>query len=217
MSWSTAERNHRAHGVDDSVDDSMQPRPSVQRREVGAAAPRHQQWIPVCRWAGSPDRAQLSSTVGRIRAAAPEVAIVMLTMINDSEVLATAIRAGAVGYVLKDAEQEELLHVIQAAARGELLFGASVAERARLLLHPKTGPWSPPLPELSDRERSILEPARRRRTHRPDRPHPAPEREVRAQLPDRDPSPARRHRPHGLDRTHAKLDSAVDHAPRRPR
>lgn len=135
----------------------MQPRPSVQRREVGAAAPRHQQWIPVCRWAGSPDRAQLSSTVGRIRAAAPEVAIVMLTMINDSEVLATAIRAGAVGYVLKDAEQEELLHVIQAAARGELLFGASVAERARLLLHPKTGPWSPPLPELSDRERSILD------------------------------------------------------------
>ncbi len=82
----------------------------------------------------------------------------MLTMINDSEVLATAIRAGAVGYVLKDAEQEELLHVIQAAARGELLFGASVAERARLLLHPKTGPWSPLIPRrlgVTDRTASI--------------------------------------------------------------
>ena len=95
--------------------------------------------------------------VSRIRTAAPQVAIVVLTAVDDGDTLAEAIRMGAVGYVLKDAEPDELVNVIRAAARGELLFGASIAERAKRLLHRQDGRWTPPLPELSERERSVLD------------------------------------------------------------
>lgn len=93
----------------------------------------------------------------KLRIAAPDVAVVMLTMVSDTDAVTEAVRAGAVGYVLKDAEQEELVNVIHAAARGELLFGASIANHARTLLQAPAGPWAPPLPQLSERERSVLD------------------------------------------------------------
>ncbi|BDZ55691.1 response regulator [Agromyces marinus] len=92
-----------------------------------------------------------------IRSRAPGVRIVMLTMVEADEALAVALRDGAVGYVLKGADPDELIRVVHAAARGELLFGASVAHRAAALLHPAAGPWHPPLPELRDREREVLD------------------------------------------------------------
>jgi DNA-binding NarL/FixJ family response regulator len=96
-------------------------------------------------------------SVSRIRTAAPQVAIVVLTSVDDGDTLAEAIRTGAVGYVLKHAEEDELVNVIRAAARGELLFGASIADLAKRLLHRQDGRWVPPLPELSERERSVLD------------------------------------------------------------
>jgi DNA-binding NarL/FixJ family response regulator len=95
--------------------------------------------------------------VNRIRTVAPQVANVMLTTVDDGDTLAEAIRTGAVGYVLKGADKDELVNVIRAAARGELLFGASIAEQAKRLLHRQDGRWIPPLPELSERERSVLD------------------------------------------------------------
>ena len=97
------------------------------------------------------------AALARIRVAAPGVAVVMLTMIDDDATLTEAFRAGAVGYLLKDAEPQELEHVIRAAARGDLLFGGATAERARRFLQGSRGRWEPPLPELSERERSVLD------------------------------------------------------------
>jgi DNA-binding NarL/FixJ family response regulator len=97
------------------------------------------------------------SALRQLRTSAPEVAVVMLTMVDASASLSDALQTGAVGYVLKDADQEELLGAIRAAARGDLLLGASVADRARTLWQAPAGPWRPPLPELSDRERSVLD------------------------------------------------------------
>jgi DNA-binding NarL/FixJ family response regulator len=93
----------------------------------------------------------------RVRAVAPDVAVVMLTMVDDDESVAEALREGARGYVLKDADQHEMLRVIRSAARGELLLGPRLAERAGLLLGSSMGPYAPPLPALSERERAVLD------------------------------------------------------------
>lgn len=55
----------------------------------------------------------------RILAATPEVHVVVLTSFSDREQIMEALDAGAVGYLLKDAEPEELISGIRAAARGE--------------------------------------------------------------------------------------------------
>jgi DNA-binding NarL/FixJ family response regulator len=94
----------------------------------------------------------------RVRATAPDVAVVMLTMVDDDESLAEALREGARGYVLKDSDQHEMLRAIRSAARGELLLGPRLAERAMALLgQPSSGPYIPPLPQLSERERAVLD------------------------------------------------------------
>jgi DNA-binding NarL/FixJ family response regulator len=55
----------------------------------------------------------------RIRAAAPDVAVVILTAFSDRRQILGALDAGAIGYLLKDAEPDELLRGVRAAARGE--------------------------------------------------------------------------------------------------
>ncbi|MBX7214437.1 MAG: response regulator transcription factor [Thermoflexales bacterium] len=86
-----------------------------------------------------------------------EVGVVMLTMFEDTDLMLSAMRAGARGYILKDADEEELVRSIRAVARGEALFGPAVARR---LLSYVTDviPASKqnPFPELTDRERDVL-------------------------------------------------------------
>lgn len=82
------------------------------------------------------------------------VAVLILTMSDDDRSLAAAMRVGARGYLLKDAEADEVAHAVRAVARGELVFGPGVAEHVRgLFATPSTTPL---LPELSDRERAVL-------------------------------------------------------------
>jgi DNA-binding NarL/FixJ family response regulator len=83
-----------------------------------------------------------------------QAAVLVLTMHDDDELLFAAIRAGARGYLLKGATNDEILSAIHAIARGEALFGAPVAQR---LLDNVAGHTTAPLPELSARERQILE------------------------------------------------------------
>ena len=59
----------------------------------------------------------------------PSSKVVMLTSFADEELVVRAIRAGAVGYVLKQVGNEELLRAIQAAARGEALLDPSTTAR----------------------------------------------------------------------------------------
>jgi len=87
----------------------------------------------------------------RIRAAQPEVAVVVLTSFSDRERILSALDAGAAGYLLKDAEPDVLAHAIQAAARGEAPLDPKAA---RALLSARRA--STPAHELSDREREVL-------------------------------------------------------------
>ena len=75
---------------------------------------------------------------------APDVAVLVLTMFEDDDSVFAAMRAGARGYLVKGAEQEEIARAIRAVAAGEAIFGPGVARRvltffaARLDLAPKT-------------------------------------------------------------------------------
>src|SRR5260370_38437404 len=55
----------------------------------------------------------------RVHAAQPEVRIVMLTMHADADVVASAIRAGASGYLVKDCSTEEIAGAVRMAASGD--------------------------------------------------------------------------------------------------
>jgi DNA-binding NarL/FixJ family response regulator len=87
----------------------------------------------------------------RIRAAQPDVAVVVLTSFSDRERILRALDAGAAGYLLKDAEPDELARAIAAAARGEAPLDPKAA---RALLTARAAPQ--PGGTLSDREREVL-------------------------------------------------------------
>jgi NarL family two-component system response regulator YdfI len=97
--------------------------------------------------------------IKRIHSEWPQVALVILTTYNEDEWLLQGLRAGACGYLLKDAGSETLFHAIRSAARGETLLQPDVL--ARLLSHTSpTPPSSGKDPtgniELTEREREVL-------------------------------------------------------------
>lgn len=88
---------------------------------------------------------------------APEIRVLILSMLDDDDSVFAALRAGASGYVLKDAGLTEIVGAIEAVARGEVIFGASIAQRVlRHLSAPRKGA-DRAFPELTDREHEILE------------------------------------------------------------
>ena len=91
-----------------------------------------------------------------IRRVAPQTAVLMLTMFDDDESLFAAMRAGAVGYVLKGAAPDSIIRAITAVAAGEAIFSPGVAARTLSYLHrrPEEGVA---FPELSAREREVLD------------------------------------------------------------
>jgi two-component system, NarL family, response regulator DevR len=87
----------------------------------------------------------------------PETKVVMLTSFADDELVVRAIRAGAVGYVLKQVGNEELLRAITAVARGEALLDPSTT--ARLLSRVREAERKADedaFRDLSDREVDVL-------------------------------------------------------------
>jgi DNA-binding NarL/FixJ family response regulator len=87
----------------------------------------------------------------RIVAANEDVQVVVLTSFADRPQIVAALDAGAVGYLLKDAEPEELERAVRAAARGDSPLDPKAA---RALLSARTE--RSPADELSDREREVL-------------------------------------------------------------
>jgi DNA-binding NarL/FixJ family response regulator len=90
----------------------------------------------------------------RIVSASPHIGVVMVTMFEDDDSVFAAMRAGARGYVLKGADQDEMLRVIRSVAQGEALFGAPIAARLVKFFSFKKPPDL--FPDLTGREREIL-------------------------------------------------------------
>jgi DNA-binding NarL/FixJ family response regulator len=87
----------------------------------------------------------------RLAGSAHPPKVVVLTSFSDRERILDALDAGAIGYLLKDAEPEDLLRGVRAAARGDWPLDPRAA---RLLLGEIGG--RPTGPRLSDREREVL-------------------------------------------------------------
>jgi DNA-binding NarL/FixJ family response regulator len=94
----------------------------------------------------------------RIVEAHPPIGIVMLTMFGDDDSVFAAMRAGARAYVLKGADEQEVLKVVEAVKNGEAHFGAEIAERLMSFFSaPKATPISEAFPELTSREVEVLD------------------------------------------------------------
>ena len=93
----------------------------------------------------------------RLLADDPDAKVLVLTMVADDEAVFAALRAGALGYLLKGAGQEEIGRALTAVAEGQAVYGADVARRVRSFFAAGHGVVARPFPELSDREREVLD------------------------------------------------------------
>jgi DNA-binding NarL/FixJ family response regulator len=84
-------------------------------------------------------------------------AVVVLTMFEDDDSVFAAMRAGARGYLLKGAEEEEIVRAVRAAAAGEAIFGPEIAQRVIAHFTHGAGSTGSAFPSLTDREREVLE------------------------------------------------------------
>ena len=96
----------------------------------------------------------------RLRVEQPGVRVLALTTFDDDEDVFAALRAGALGYLLKDVSADRLVEAVQAAARGESVLQPSVAAKvvarfAQLDDAPRARP-QPLVVPLSDRELDVL-------------------------------------------------------------
>ncbi len=87
----------------------------------------------------------------------PEARVLVLTMVADDEAVFAAVQAGALGYLLKGAGQAEIGRALEAVAAGQGVYGAEVARRLRAFFTAGSGVVAKPFPELSDREREVLD------------------------------------------------------------
>lgn len=87
----------------------------------------------------------------------PHIGVIMVTMFEDDESLFAAMRAGARGYVLKGADQAEMLRTIRAVARGEALFGPPMAARLMTFFKPTHSLAATAFPDLTVREIEVLQ------------------------------------------------------------
>lgn len=94
----------------------------------------------------------------RLRQTNPDAHVLVVTMFEDDDSVFAAMRAGARGYVLKDATKDEILRAIQAVANGEAIFSPAIAARLiTFFAHPLPHTSQDLFPELTGREREILQ------------------------------------------------------------
>jgi DNA-binding NarL/FixJ family response regulator len=93
----------------------------------------------------------------RIVQAHPQIRILVVTLFEDDDSVFAALRAGARGYILKDANEVEVLRAIRAVSSGEAIFSTTIAQHLiDFFAAPRPTQPALPFPELTDREREIL-------------------------------------------------------------
>lgn len=90
-------------------------------------------------------------------AADPHLAVLVVTSNEDDESVAAALRVGARGYLLKSAGPDQVERAVRSVAAGELILGREVAARAMATLASGRTAVRLPFPELTDREREVLD------------------------------------------------------------
>lgn len=93
----------------------------------------------------------------QIVASQPGIGVLVFTMGEDDGTLLSAMRAGARGYLVKGASQDEVTRAITAVHAGGVVFGASLASRIGELLAPSAAREATQFPMLTEREREVLD------------------------------------------------------------
>ena len=86
----------------------------------------------------------------------PDAKVLVLTMVDEDDAIFAAIQAGALGYLLKGAGQDEIRRALEAVAAGEAVYGPQVAKRLRAFFARGQTASATPFPSLSEREREVL-------------------------------------------------------------
>jgi DNA-binding NarL/FixJ family response regulator len=96
------------------------------------------------------------SATAQILAQAPDLAVLILTMSDDDEAVIAGLRAGARGYLLKEAGPAEILAAVLSVGQGASVFGPTIGRRITALLS-RPAPAVTAFPQLTAREREVLE------------------------------------------------------------
>ncbi len=93
----------------------------------------------------------------QILARRPSTAVLVLTMFEEDDTVFAAVGAGAAGYLLKGADGIDIVSAVRSVAAGHAVFGPTLAQRLRTWFAAPRAVADVPFPELSDREREILD------------------------------------------------------------
>jgi DNA-binding NarL/FixJ family response regulator len=96
------------------------------------------------------------TAIGRIKAERPETEIVTMTSFIEEDKVTAALEAGASGYVLKDAEAEEVAAAVRAAFAGEVHLDPAVARLLAQRMRQRKSPEETLAEPLTDREKDVL-------------------------------------------------------------
>jgi DNA-binding NarL/FixJ family response regulator len=97
------------------------------------------------------------TVISEVLRAAPDIGVLVFTTCTDSDSVCSAIRAGARGYLLKSAQQDEMARAIRGVAAGAAVFGPAIAGKVAELLPTSTTRAEYPFPDLTAREREVLD------------------------------------------------------------
>jgi DNA-binding NarL/FixJ family response regulator len=91
------------------------------------------------------------TAIGHLKRELPDIEILALTSVLEDEKVIGAVRAGAIGYLLKDTQADELIRAIKGAAAGQAQLSRAAAERLMREIHAPTQPDA-----LTERETEVL-------------------------------------------------------------
>lgn len=95
-------------------------------------------------------------TTRQLRVSCPQARVLILTVYSEESLLLEAIRAGASGYIIKRAAEEELISAIQAVSRGEMYIHPALTRYLLKELSPETKPRMDAFDQLTPREVEVM-------------------------------------------------------------
>lgn len=103
------------------------------------------------------DESSDTRVITRVLRVAPDTAVLVFSSVDDDKAIISAIHAGARGYLVKSADSDQILRGIQAVAAGQAVIDKAIACRLAELIHPPAVHHAYPFPQLTNRERDVLE------------------------------------------------------------
>jgi DNA-binding NarL/FixJ family response regulator len=96
------------------------------------------------------------AAIHQIVQTSPHIRILVVTMFEDDDSVFAALKAGALGYVLKDMADDDISRAILAVGRGEAIFSPAIASRLMTFFSARPALPAEVFPELTESERSVL-------------------------------------------------------------